>query len=145
MTSQRLSKNRHKVAAAEIAAWIDFRDHLVEALRSRAQSANEERSLVRLLDVGAFLGWPQVALPFADERRIGPAANKSAMREARVLAVNRADRHAFPALTGDPGVTYHGLITLPEYLWPDASLRPTEVSLFVRPPAIYGQRYRRPR
>ena len=30
------------------------------------------------------------------------------------------------------------------YLWPDASLRPKAVSRFVRPPAIYGQRYRRP-
>ena len=132
-----------------IAAWIDFRDHLVQALRSGAQSANGKRSLVHLLDVGAFLVWPQVALPFADQRRIAPAAIKSAMRAARVLAVNRADRqedrHAFPALTGDPEVTCHGLVTLPEYLWPDASQRPTEPSTFVRPPAIYGQRYRRPR
>ena len=132
-----------------IAAWIEFRDHLVQALRSGAQSANGERSLVHLLDVGAFLVWPQVALPFADQRRIAPAAIKSAMRAARVLAVNRADRqedrHAFSALTGDPEVTCHGLVTLPEYLWPDASQRPTEPSTFVRPPAIYGQRYRRPR
>ena len=132
-----------------IAAWIHFRDHLVQALRSGAQSANEERSLVHLLDVGAFLVWPQVALPFADQRRIAPAAIKSAMRAARVLAVNRADRqedrHAFPALTGDPEVTCHGLVTLPEYLWPDTSQRPTEPSTFVRPPGIYGQRYRRPR
>ena len=132
-----------------IAAWIDFRDHLVQALRSGAQSANGERSLVHLLEVGAFLVWPQVALPFADDRRIAPAAIKTAMRVARVLAVNRADRqedrHAFPALTGDPELTCHGLVTLPEYLWPDASQRPTEPSTFLRPPAIYGQRYRRPR
>ncbi|MCY4012740.1 MAG: hypothetical protein OXG82_08505 [Gammaproteobacteria bacterium] len=132
----------------EIAAWTAFRAHIVEALRSDAQSANEERSLIHLLDVGAFLVWPQVALPFADERRITSPAIKSAMRAARVLAVNRADRqedrHAFPALTGDPTRTCHGLITLPEYLWPDASMRPTSPSTFVRPPAIYGQRYRRP-
>ena len=138
-----------RIDADAIAAWIDFRDHLVQALRSGAQSANGQRSLVHLLDVGAFLVWPQVALPFADERRIAPAAIKSAMRAARVLAVNRADRqedrYAFPALTGDPEVTCHGLVTLPEYLWPDASQRPTEPSTFVRPPAIYGQRYRRPR
>ena len=138
-----------RIDADAIAAWIDFRDHLVEALRSGTQTANEERSLVHLLDVGAFLMWPKVALPFADERRIAPAAIKSAMRAARVLAVNRPDRqedrHAFPALTGDPEVTCHGLVTLPEYLWPDASQRPTEPSTFVRPPAIYGQRFRRPR
>ena len=138
-----------RIDADAIAAWIDFRDHLVEALRSGAQSANEERSLVHLLDLGAFLVWPQVALPFADERRIAPAAIKSAMRAARVLAVNRADRqedrHAFPALTGDPQVTCHGLVTLPEYLWPDPSHRPAGVSVFIRPPAIYGQRFRRPR
>ena len=138
-----------RIDSDAIAAWIDFRDRLVQALRSGEQSANEERSLVHLLDVGAFLVWPQVALPFADERRIAPAAIKSAMRAARVLAVNRADRqedrHAFPALTGDPDVTCHGLVTLPDYLWPDASLRPAGVSVFVRPPAIYGQRFRRPR
>ena len=131
-----------------IAAWIAFRQHLVEALRSGAQTANGERSLVHLLDVGAFLVWPQVALPFADERGISPSAIKSAMRAAHVLAVNRADRqedrHAFPALTGDPNVTSHGLVTLPEYLWPDAAVRPVSPSAFVRPPAIYGQRYRRP-
>ena len=138
-----------RIDADAIAAWIDFRDHLVQALRSGAQSANRERSLVHLLEVGAFLVWPQVALPFADERRIAPAAIKSSMRAARVLAVNRADRqedrHAFPALTGDPTVTCHGLVTLPEYLWPDASQRPTDPSVFLRPPAIYGLRYRRPR
>ena len=132
-----------------IAAWIAFRQHLVEALRSGAQTANGERSLVHLLEVGAFLVWPQVALPFADERDVAPSAIKSAMRAAHVLAVNRADRqddrHAFPALTGDPKVTSHGLVTLPEYLWPDASGRPVAPSAFVRPPAIYGQRYRRPR
>ena len=131
-----------------IAAWIAFREHLVAALRSGAQSANSDRSLVHLLEVGAFLVWPQVALPFTDESGVSPAAVKSAMRAAHVLAVNRADRqedrHAFPALTGDPKVTSHGLVTLPEYLWPDASRRPTEPSAFVRPPAIYGQRYRRP-
>lgn len=137
-----------RVDSDALAAWIDFRDHLIETLRSGAQNANEKRSLIHLLDIGAFLVWPQVALPFADERRIAPAAIKSAMRAARVLAVNRADRqddrHDFPALTGDPNVTCHGLVTLPEYLWPDASLRPTEPSTFVRPPAIYGQRHRRP-
>ena len=88
-------------------------------------------------------------LPFADDRRDTPAAVKSAMRAPRVHAVNRADRqddrHAFPALAGNPEVTCHGLVTLPEYFWPDVSLRPTEPSTFVRPPAIYGQRYRRPR
>ncbi len=138
-----------RVDSDALAAWIDFREHLIETLRSGAQSANEERSLIHLLDVGAFLVWPQVALPFADQRRIAPAAIKSAMRAAHVIAVNRADRqddrHAFPALTGDPNVTCHGLVTLPEYLWPDASQRPTEPSTFVRPPAIYGQRHRRPR
>ncbi len=132
-----------------ISAWIAFRDHLVQALRSGAQTTNGERSLVHLLEVGAFLVWPHVALPFADERRLAPTAIKSAMRAARVLAVNRADRqedrHAFPALTGDANVTCHGLVTLPEYLWPDASLRPVKPSTLVRPPAIYGQRYRRPR
>ena len=131
-----------------IAAWIAFRQHLVEALRSGAQTANGERSFVHLLEVGVFLVWPQVALPFADEHGVAPAAIKSAMRAAHVLAVNRADRqedrHAFPALTGDPKVTSHGLVTLPEYLWPDASDRPVAPSGFVRPPAIYGQRYRRP-
>ena len=131
------------------APWINFREHLVEALRSGAQTANGERSLVHLLEVGAFLVWPQVALPFADERGVAPTAVKSAMRAAHVLAVNLADRqqdrHAFPALTGDPKVTCHGVITLPEFLWPDASLRPIAPSAFVRPPAIYGQRYRRPR
>ena len=131
-----------------IAPWIAFRQHLAEALRSGAQTANGERSLVHLLEVGAFLVWPQVALPFADERGVAPSAIKSAMRAAHVLAVNRADRqedrYAFPALTGDPKVTSHGLVTLPEYLWPDASVRPIAPSAFVRPPAIYGQRYRRP-
>ena len=131
-----------------IAAWIAFRQHLVEALRSGAQTANGERSLVHLLEVGVFLVWPQVALPFAEKRGVAPAAIKSAMRAAHILAVNRADRqedrHAFPALTGDPKVTCHGLVTLPEYLWPDASARPVAPSAFVRPPAIYGQRYRRP-
>ena len=131
-----------------IAAWVAFREHLVEALRSGAQTANGERSLVHVLEVGAFLVWPQVALPFADERGVAPSAIKSAMRAAHVLAVNRADRqedrYAFPALTGDPKVTSHGLVTLPEYLWPDASVRPVAPSAFVRPPAIYGQRYRRP-
>ena len=132
-----------------IAAWIAFRQHLAEALRTGAQSANCEGSLVHLLDVGAFLVWPQTALPFADENRIAPSAIKSAMRAARVLAVNRIDRqedrHAFPALTGHPDITCHGLVTLPEYLWPDPSERPAEPSTFVRPPAIYGERYRRPR
>ena len=132
-----------------ISAWTAFRDYLVEALRSGAQSANRNRSLVHLLEVGTFLVWPQVALPFAEERGVAPTAIKSAMRAARVLAVNRADRqedrHAFPALTGDPNVTCHGLVTLPEYFWPVASRRPVESSTFVRPPAIYGQRFRRPR
>ena len=131
-----------------IAAWIAFRDHLVEGLRDGTQTANGERSLVHLLEVGAFLVWPQVALPFADESGVTPVAIKSAMRVARVLAVNRADRqdekHAFPALTGDPDVTCHGVITLPEFLWPDPAHRPARPSAFVRPPAIYGQRYRRP-
>ena len=131
-----------------IGAWIAFRDHLVDALRSGAQTANGPRSVIHLLDVGVFLVWPQAALPFADEQGVAPAAIKAAMRAARVLAVNRADRqedrHAFPALTGEPGVTCHGLVTLPEYLWPDPSNRPGEPSTFVRPPAIYGQRYRRP-
>ncbi len=138
-----------RINADAMAAWLAFREHLVEALRSGAQTANGERSLVHLLEVGAFLVWPQVALPFADERGVAPTAVKSAMRAAHVLAVNRADRqqdrHAFPALTGDPKVTCHGLVTLPEFLWPDASLRPIAPSAFVRPPAIYGQRYRRPR
>ena len=132
-----------------IAAWVAFREHLVEALRSGAQTANGERSLVHLLEVGTFLVWPQVALAFAEERGVAPAAVKSAMRAAHVLAVNRADhqedRHAFPSLTGDPKVTCHGLVTLPEYLWPEGSARPVAPSAFVRPPAIYGQRYRRPR
>ncbi|MCY3810749.1 MAG: hypothetical protein OXH15_03025 [Gammaproteobacteria bacterium] len=118
-------------------------------MRAGAQTANGERSLVHLLEVGVFLVWPQVALPFAGERDVAPAAVKSAMRAAHVLAVNRADRqedrHAFPALTGDPKkVTSHGLVILPEYLWPDASVRPIAPSAFVRPPAIYGQSYRRP-
>ncbi len=138
-----------RIDADAIAAWIAFRQYLVEALRSGAQTANGERSHVHLLEVGAFLVWPQVAVPFADERGVAPAAVKSAMRAAHVLAVNRADRqedrHAFPALTGDPNITSHGLVTLPEYLWPDASVRPVAPSAFVRPPAIYGQRYRRPR
>ena len=115
---------------------------------SGALSANGERSLVHLLEVGAFLVWPQVALPFADERRVAPSAIKAAMQAARVLAVNRADRprdkHAFPAITGDPTVVCHGLVTLPEFLWPDPALRPTTGSRFVLPPAIYGQRFRRP-
>ena len=131
-----------------IAAWLAFRDQLVEALRSGAQSANGERSLVHLLDVGVFLVWPHVVLPFGDEFRLPPRAIKAAMRTAGVLAVNRADgqhdRHTFPALTGDPAVTCRGLVTLPEYLWPDASRRPVETSTFARPPAIYGQRHRRP-
>ena len=131
-----------------IAHWIAFRNHLTDALSSGALTANDERSLVHLLEVGAFLVWPQVALPFADEHQLVPTAIKTAMRAARVLAVNRADRHndkhTFPALTGDPAVVCHGLVTLPEHLWPDASLRPNAVSRFVRPPAIYGQRYRRP-
>ena len=131
-----------------IAAWTAFRSHLVAALRSGAQSANGERSLVHLLDVGVFLVWPHVVLPFGDELRLAPQAIKAAMRASGVLAVNRADRqddrHAFPALTGDPGFTCRGLVTLPEYLWPDASQRPVSASTFVRPPAIYGQRYRRP-
>ena len=132
-----------------IAPWVAFRDHLVDALRAGTQSANGERSLVHLLEVGAFLVWPQIALPFADESRVNPIAIKSAMRAARVLAVNRADRqsdrHAFPALTGDPQVTCHGLVTLSELLWPDPSHRPDRPSVFVCPPAIYGQRYRRTR
>lgn len=86
-----------------IAAWIAFRQHLADALRTGAQNANGEHSLVHLLDVGAFLVWPQAALSFADERRIAPNAIKSAMRAACVLAVNRADRqedrHAFPVLS----------------------------------------------
>ena len=131
-----------------IAAWTAFRGRLVAALRSGAQSANGERSLVHLLDVGVFLVWPHVVLPFGDEVRLAPQAIKAAMRAAGVLAVNRADRqddrHAFPARTGDPDVTCHGLVTLPEYLWPDAFRRPVSASTFVRPPAIYGQRYRRP-
>lgn len=137
-----------RIDANAVAAWIDFRQHLADALRDGAQTANGERSLVHLLDVGVFLVWPQAALAFADERRIAPSAIKSAMRAARVLAVNRAsrheDRHAFPALTGDPDVTCHGLVTLPEYLWPEPSDRPAAPSTFVRPPAIYGQRHRRP-
>ena len=132
-----------------IAAWIAFRDQLVKALRSGAQSANGERSLVHLLDVGVFLVWPHVVLPFGDELRLPPQAIKAAMRTAGVLAVNRTDRqddrHTFAALTGDPAVTCRGLVTLPEYLWPDASHRPVDPSTFVRPPAIYGQRHRRPR
>ena len=131
-----------------IAAWIAFREQLVEALRSGAQSANGERSVVHLLDVGVFLVWPRVVMPFNEELRLAPQAIKAAMRTAGVLAVNRADRHddrhTFPALTGDPAVTCRGLITLPEYLWPDASHRPVDASTFVRPPAIYGQRHRRP-
>ena len=137
-----------RLDARAIAAWIAFRDHLVEALRSGAQSANGERSLVHLLDVGVFLVWPHIVLPFNEELRLAPHAIKTAMRTAGVLAVNRADRqddpHTFPALTGDPTVTYRGLVTLPEYLWPDASRRPIAPSTFVSPPAIYGQRYRRP-
>ena len=132
-----------------IAAWVAFRGLLVEALRSGVQSTNRECSLVHVLDVGVFLVWPQVVLPFRDELGLAPQAIKSAMRTARVLAVNRADRqedrHAFPALTGDPRLTCHGIVTLPDYLWPDATSRPVEPSTFVRPPAIYGQRYRRPR
>ena len=131
-----------------IAAWVAFREHLVEALRAGTQTANGEQSLVHLLEVGAFLVWPQVALPFADATRVNPIAIKSAMRTARVLAVNRADRqddrHAFPALTGDPEVTCHGLVTLPELIWPDPSHRPDQPSTLVRPPAIYGKRHRRP-
>ena len=131
-----------------IAAWIAFRDQLVEALRSGAQSANGERSLVHLLDVGVFLVWPHIVLPFGDKLRLPPQAIKAAMRTAGVLAVNRADRqddrHTFPALTGDPSVTCRGVVTLPEYLWPGASGRPVETSTFLRPPAIYGQRHRRP-
>ena len=111
-----------------IVAWVAFRQHLAEALRTGAQSANREHSLVHLLDVGAFLVWPQAALSFADETGIAPSAIKSAMRAARVIAVNRADRqqdrHAFPALTGDPDITCHGLVTLPDYLWPDPTERP---------------------
>ncbi|MXY57331.1 MAG: hypothetical protein F4Y41_13220 [Gammaproteobacteria bacterium] len=122
-----------------IAPWIAFHKHLVDALRSGAQSTNTDRSLVHLLEVGAFLVWPQVALPFADERGVAPADIKSAMRAAHVLAVNRADRqddrHAFPALTGDPRITAHGLVTLPEYLWPDPSLRPVGRALGIRAPA----------
>ena len=137
-----------RVDADAIAAWIAFRDHLVEALRSGAQSANGERSLVHLLDVGVFLIWPHVVLPFDDDLHLPPQAIKAAMRTAGVLAVNRADRqddpHTFPALTGDPTVTCRGLVTLPEYLWPDPSRRPVAPSTFVSPPAIYGQRYRRP-
>ena len=131
-----------------IAAWIAFRNHLVEALHSGAQSANGEHSLVHLLDVGVFLVWPHVALAFGDELHLAPQAIKAAMRAAGVLAINRADRHddrhSFPALTGDPEVTCRGLVTLPEYLWPYPSPRPVAASTFVRPPAIYGQRYRRP-
>lgn len=137
-----------RVDADAIAAWIAFRDQLVEALRSGAQSANEERSLVHLLDVGVFLIWPHAVLSFRNELRLAPQAIKAAMHAAGVLAVNRADRqedpHTFPTLTGDPTVTCRGLVTLPEYLWPDASQRPIAPSTFVSPPAIYGQRYRRP-
>ena len=140
--------DRARIDADAIAAWIAFRDHLVEALQSGAQTANGEGSLVHLLDVGVFLVWPHVVLPFGDELRLAPQAVKAAMRTAGVLAVNRADRqddrHTFSALTGDPAVTCRGLVTLPEYLWPDASCRPMEPSTFVRPPAIYGLRYRRP-
>ena len=89
-----------------IAAWTAFRGRLVAALRSGAQSANGERSLVHLLDVGVFLVWPHVVLPFGDEVRLAPQAIKAAMRAAGVLAVNRADRqddrHAFPARTAIP-------------------------------------------
>ena len=142
------SAGPERIDPSAIAAWVAFRQHLAEALGTGAQSANCQDSLVHLLDVGAFLVWPQAALSFAGENRIAPTAIKSAMRAARVLAVNRADRqedrHAFPALTGDPDVTCHGLVTLPEYLWPDPSGRPADPSTFVRPPAIYGQRYRRP-
>ena len=134
--------------ADAIAAWVAFRDRLVEALRSGTQTANGERSLVHLLDVGVFLVWPHVLLPFRDELRLAPQAIQAAMHIAGVLAVNRTDRqddrHVFPALTGDPDVTCRGLVTLPEYLWPDPSRRPAGPSTFVRPPAIYGQRYRRP-
>ena len=137
-----------RLDARAIAAWIAFRDHLVEALQSGAQSANGRRSLVHLLDVGVFLVWPQVVLPFADQLRLAPQAIKAAMRAAGVLAVNRADRqddpHTFCALTGDPTVTCRGLVTLPQYLWPDASRRPVTPSNFVCPPAIYGQRSRPP-
>ena len=137
-----------RIEPEAIADWTAFRNHLVNALRSGDLSANGDRSLVHLLEVGAFLVWPQIALPFTDKHRIAPSAIKAAMRAARVLAVNRADRnddkHAFPALTGDPTVVCHGLVTLPDYLWANASLRPNAVSRFVRPPAIYGQRYRRP-
>ena len=137
-----------RVDADAIAAWIAFRDHLVDALRSGAQSANSERSLVHLLDIGVFLVWPHIVLHFDDELRLTPQAIKAAMRTAGVLAVNHADRqddpYTFPALTGDPTVTCRGLVTLPEYLWPDASHRPIAASTFVSPPAIYGQRYRRP-
>ncbi len=137
-----------RVPSDAISAWVAFRNHLVEALRSGAQSANGDRSLVHLLDVGVFLVWPHIVLAFGDEFRLPPQAIKAAMRTAGVLAVNRADRqddrHTFPALTGDPAVTCRGLVTLPEYLWPDPSRRPAAASTFVRPPAIYGQRYRRP-
>lgn len=75
-----------------IAAWVAFRDHLVEALRSGEQTANGEGSLVHLLDVGVFLVWPHIALAFGDEIRVPPQAIKAAMRTAGVLAVNRADR-----------------------------------------------------
>ena len=140
--------NPTRVDSDDIAAWIAFRHHLVEALRSGAQGANRERSLVHLLDIGVFLVWPHIVLPFGDEFHLAPQAIKAAMRTAGVLAVNRADRqddpHAFSALTGDPQVTCRGVITLPEYLWPDATQRPIEASIFVRPPAIYGQRYRHP-
>ena len=139
--------NAAHVSPDAIGPWTAFRTYLAEALRTGALTANDDHSLVHLLETDVFLVWPGIAWAYAHEHRVSPMAIKAAMRAARVLAVNRADRqddkHAFPALTGDPRVVCHGLVTLPEYLWRDAAHRPREASRFVRPPALYGQRYRR--